>query len=214
MGMLLSIVLMPLLCADAKYYTLPYHTATITGKKHRIVWTFDDHPNKTTPKVLALLKRAKLQATFFVNAYTIANSKKYPYDWKLKRVVGYYKKIKSAGHVLANHGHTHRNLCKLSRGRIRWELTSTQNLVKKLIGVTMKYWRPPHGTVCKKANKEAHRLKLKRVMWDIGDYRVSAKTMWRQLIRRVRRRKKATVILFHSDTKKLKTIIGRMKKGR
>lgn len=214
MHVFLTIFFAGLLLSDARYYKLPYKVATINGRKHRIVWTLDDHPNKTTPTVLRLLKRHKVRATFFVNAYLIKNSKRYPLDWRLRRTVKYYNQIKKAGHVLGNHGHTHQNLCKLSRGRIRWELTSTQTLVKTLTGVTLQYWRPPHGTVCKKANREARQLKLKRVMWDIGDYQVSSSTMWKQLRARVRRKKKASVLLFHNKPKKLRMLLKRVRKGK
>lgn len=209
---LLSVVV--LLSLSTPNQNLPSTTIKLCKKgncvSHKLIWTTDDHPNQWTPTFLQLFKTYNIKATWFVNTYLISNSYRYPKDKRLQRYVSYYKTIKKAGHVIGNHGHTHTDFCYggLTRRRVRLELGLPQRLLKKTIGLTPLYWRPPNGSLCKTARQEAKRQKLKLILWHVSDYRVSVRKMKRLVyVRAFTLKKKSTVLLFHHNVGKLKTFL-------
>ena len=176
--------------------------------KHRIYITIDDHPTTTSMAMLSLLKRCKIKATFFLVGisewYYQKNPRYKPLRQRHKSLVAIHK----AGHVLGNHTVTHRNLCKLTRSKVRWELQTTQRLIKKATGVTPKYWRPPFMASCRVARQEAAKLGLQLVWAHVDDLHGSAKTMWRHVRRRsIRQGKKSTIVLIHKNVKKFKAFL-------
>lgn len=188
--------------------TLPHYDVEVSkGVKHRVYITVDDHPTTTSMSMLALLKRCNLKATFFILGSSEWYYRKNPKWGPLKRLHRSLLAIHKAGHVMGNHTVTHANLCKLKRSKVRWELKTTQWLVKKSTGVTLTYWRPPFMVNCRVARQEARKLKLKLVWAHVGDLRGSARYMWRYVRRRARRGKKFTYVLVHKNVKKLKTFL-------
>ncbi len=186
---------------------LPYQEVTIKGKKHRLYWTVDDHPNKATPRVLKIFKREKIKATFFLVTTTIRTYYFNP-KWKPAiRLMSYIRAILKDGHSVGNHSVTHAFLCKKSRKWVRWEVRKSQKLIKKLTGITPKHWRPPHGVRCRWTRRAAKRYKLLTVMWHVDDWRKSPKKMWYYVLRRVRRGFLYTIVLLHRDTKKLERFL-------
>ena len=191
--------------------TLPSHDVTVTkGKtvvKHKVHITIDDHPTRHTDAFLAVLKRCKLKATFFVlggpERYYRFNTK-YPPNL---RQHNRYLAIHTGGHLLANHGMTHRNMCKLRKDQIKWELSTTQKYLRQLFKVTPKYWRAPFLVTCGKAWRVARRLKLKHVSAHVDDIRKSARWMWRRVRLRIKRNKPNTIVLFHNDVRKFKAFL-------
>ncbi|MBD2847145.1 polysaccharide deacetylase family protein [Paenibacillus sp. IB182496] len=102
----------------------------------KVALTFDDAPDKTyTPMVLDALKKAGIQATFFVVGNRI---EAHPYV--MRRIV-------AEGHVVGNHSYSHANLPKLSDKRFREEITRTDKLIKQYTGYTPTYVRPPYGNI-------------------------------------------------------------------
>jgi len=191
--------------------TLPYHTVSINKQPHKIYITIDDHPNKTTPKFLALLKKCKLKATFFIIGYPEHALQKYPTypNRKLRLLHTYLLQIHRCGHQIGNHGITHRELCNLPLREIRWELGKNQRMLfKALGGKIVQYWRPPNTTECRKSFSVAKRLHLKIVRVDVSDYRSNAKYMWKKLLRRHRKHgKRESIVLFHNNLKKFKNFL-------
>jgi len=205
MGHLLTLTL---LLSTLSTETLPSYKVRIDGQTHKVLLTIDDHPNRTTPQFLALLQKCKLRATFFIIGHPEYYLKKYPKNRKLLRLHSYLKNLGRSHHELGNHGISHRDLCKLSIGLVRWELKGAQRLIKNATGRTLRYWRPPHTTRCRKSFRTAARMGLKVVMVDVSDYRSSGKRMYHKLLRRHRRYKKRTsIILFHHNLSKLKTFL-------
>lgn len=197
--------------------TLPYYDVTVSkGVKHRVYITIDDHPTTTSLQVLKVLKRCKLKATFFLLGssewYYQRNPKYKPLQRRHKSLLDIYK----AGHTLGNHSVTHANLCwtkkaksrvRTKRSKVRWELTTTQKLIKKALGVTLVYWRPPFMASCRVARQEAKSLGLTLVWAHVDDLHGSANFMWYFTKQRARRGKKSTILLFHKNVKKLKTFL-------
>lgn len=188
--------------------TLPrYEVQVGKGKAHLIFITIDDHPTTTSTKMLSVLKRCKVKATFFLVGasewYYRKNPKYKPLQRRHKELIA----ISKAGHTLGNHTVTHRNLCKFKRSLVRWEFRTTQKLIKRATGKTLVYWRPPFMAICRVARQEAQKLHLKLVWAHIDDLHGSARSMWYRVKQRARRGKTLTIMLFHKNVKKLKTFL-------
>jgi peptidoglycan/xylan/chitin deacetylase (PgdA/CDA1 family) len=169
--------------------------------------TIDDHPTRHTDAFLATLKKCKLKATFFVLG---APERYYRFNTKWPTNIkqhNRYLAIHKAGHTLGNHTVTHRNLCKLKRSQIKWELGTVQRYLKQMLKVTPTYWRAPFLVTCGKAWRVARKFKLTHVSAHIDDIRKSARWMWRKLRQRIRRKKPSTTLLFHNNVRKFKAFL-------
>jgi peptidoglycan/xylan/chitin deacetylase (PgdA/CDA1 family) len=74
-------------------------SSSLFGSK-KIVLTYDDHPGTNTTKLLNLLKKERVKATFFYNTEN------------LKTRSSVIKKLIREGHILASHHHTHKSAAK------------------------------------------------------------------------------------------------------
>ena len=99
-----------------------------------VALTFDDGPDPaTTPALLDLLARHKVQATFFV---TGTNAQNHP---------ELIRQIKERGHDLGNHSYGHDPLVMFKgKKRIEGEIARAQEILASL-GVSAKAFRPPVG---------------------------------------------------------------------
>lgn len=104
----------------------------------RAALTFDDGPHPVnTPKVLDILGRAKVKATFFVCGTTV---RKYP---------GLVRRIVAEGHALGNHSDSHPNLAEVPREEVVRQLERAQAAVDEALGRHYPLWqvRPPYGSM-------------------------------------------------------------------
>lgn len=100
-----------------------------------IYLTFDDGPSSSiTPKVLDILKKEKIKATFFVLNYSKSNEK-------------YIKRIVKEGHTIGIHGYSH-DYSKIykSRSAFLGNVYTLQKKIKKSTGVSTRYIRFPGGS--------------------------------------------------------------------
>jgi len=126
-----------------------------------VALTFDDGPHpQYTPKLLAILDRYGVRATFFVVGEMAA---KYP------RLI---RAEKAAGHLIANHTYHHVNLTSIPISQIGVEWQACQDVIKAITGETMRYCRPPGGDYDRDVILAATELGLTTVLWtdDPGDY--------------------------------------------
>jgi peptidoglycan/xylan/chitin deacetylase (PgdA/CDA1 family) len=103
--------------------------------KHSIALTVDDGPDPDwTPKVLHLLEKYRMQASFCVVG---VHADAYP---KLIR------DIHKAGHILVNHSYTHvQPFNRQTEHRIVKEITKTQRSIERAAKVTPQLFRSPGG---------------------------------------------------------------------
>ncbi|GAB1447833.1 polysaccharide deacetylase family protein [Bacteroidota bacterium] len=102
-----------------------------TSKK-QIALTFDDGPSTSrTPKLLALLRKHNVKATFFLLG---KNIEKHP---------EIAKQIFQEGHLLGNHAYSHKRLVFVSPDFIRAEIEKTDSLIQALGQKEVRYFRPP-----------------------------------------------------------------------
>ena len=97
--------------------------------------TFDDGPDlENTPKVLDLLSKYNVKATFFCVG---KNIHKHP------QIV---KDIVEQGHVIGNHSYSHSNYYGfLSTKKIRDDIKSNEQIIHETIQLRTKFFRPPFG---------------------------------------------------------------------
>ncbi len=102
----------------------------------RVALTFDDGPNLTsTPQVLEVLKAHDIKATFFINGKRVTS------DAHRQLLV----EMRDAGHLLANHSQSHKNLKNVSADTLKTEIEGTHAILQDLIE-TPTYFRFPFGS--------------------------------------------------------------------
>ncbi|MBN2973169.1 glycosyltransferase [Roseomonas aeriglobus] len=98
-----------------------------------IALTFDDGPDGTwTPKILDVLEREKVPATFFVIGQNVLQ-----HPQLVNRII-------AGGSELGNHSYSHPNLAGASETFTNLELNTTQRLVEAYTGRRMTLFRAPY----------------------------------------------------------------------
>jgi len=176
----------------------------LTKEKQRIAYlTFDDGPSiSVTPKILEILKKEGVKATFFVIGKNVAE---YP------EIV---KQAYEEGHYIANHGYDHNNnnLYKSEESFIR-EVKRTDEEIAKAIGVehySSHVFRFPNGFMSsqnKSKKKEAVKLLSKMdytyIDWNCLNNDSMKKYTREQLINNLKKscKNKDTLVILMHDTK-------------
>lgn len=139
-----------------------YHKLIRGNKEEKIVaLTFDDGPHpKTTPALLALLKKCQVKATFFVVGEMAA---KYP---------NLIKAEIADGHNVGNHTYHHVNLTKIPDPLIPVEIKACGSVLKSITGKPAHLFRPPGGRYNRDVADAAEVLGYTTVLWtdNPGDY--------------------------------------------
>ena len=100
----------------------------------KIVLTFDDGPDPTwTPKVLDILQKYHVPATFFVVGKQAEENPEL------------IRRMWQEGHEIGNHSWSHPDLFKLSDQHQHLELTLTQRVIQAVTGHSTLLFRPPYG---------------------------------------------------------------------
>lgn len=149
---------------------------------NKIAFTFDDGPNANTKKVLAVLKKYNVKATFFVLGQQVAA---YP---------DVARQIIAEGHDIGNHTYSHKDLVKASPELAKAEIDKTNNIVFETTGQTIKLFRPTYG----RYNASVKSLtNLHFVLWNVDplDWKVRVpKTIANNILTHT---KGGSVILMH-----------------
>ncbi len=102
-----------------------------------IALAFDDGPNTTiTPKVLDVLQKYEVPATFFVEGQYINED-----------TIPVMKRALSLGCNIENHSYSHGNMAEMDAEQICKELQETDELITSVTGRTPKFFRPPFISV-------------------------------------------------------------------
>jgi len=130
------------------------------GTKY-IALTFDDGPHpRFTRRLLAVLKRCKVKATFFVVGEM---AERYPQLVKAEL---------ADGHCIGNHTYHHVNLTKISRDEAATEIAACNEVLKRVTGQKPHLFRPPGGDYNHQIAEISEVLGDVMVLWsdDPGDY--------------------------------------------
>lgn len=118
--------------------------------------TYDDGPHTTfTPQLLEILKNADAKATFFMLGTQV----------DLNPEIA--KTVAEAGHEIANHSYSHRDMNKMTTEQIRDEIKRTQDVIQAATGVRPTLFRPPYGNFNKKVIEVCEEEGLEIVTWSI-----------------------------------------------
>jgi hypothetical protein len=111
----------------------PYVVQRVGAAHKAIALTFDDGPDPDwTPRILDVLERAKVPATFF-----IVGENGLAHPLLLRRIV-------ADGDALGNHSYTHPNMAEVSPRGVRLELNATQRLIEAYTGRSTRLFRAPY----------------------------------------------------------------------
>ena len=131
-----------MLIAEQQYIELPSgyvyekfaEDKTPMGPGHKIILTFDDGPDPVyTPKVLDILEKEKVPATFFIIGINAESN------------IPLLYRIYKNGYEIGNHTFTHNNIAKMSPERADLELKSTRLLIECITGHSTILFRAPYN---------------------------------------------------------------------
>lgn len=125
------------------------------GGKKVLYFTFDDGPDEQyTQKILDLLKKYSIKATFFIVSEFA------------EKTPGIIKKTVQEGHLLGLHSCKHQNA--LFRGyKFAYSDLANSVFTMKKLGCSVRYYRPPWGLLNLFILYWAKKLNLKIVFWDV-----------------------------------------------
>ena len=114
---------------------MPYVVDMYGGSQRKeVAITFDDGPDpEWTPKILDVLKKHGVKATFFQIG---AEVEKYP---------GVARRVFDEGHEIGNHTFTHPDISTISKRYFEVELNLTERLFESKYGVKPVLMRPPYA---------------------------------------------------------------------
>lgn len=161
--------------------------------------TFDDGPNPIwTPRLLELLARHDVRATFFL------------LGGRAQAAPELVRRLAAEGHLIGNHSWSHPNLALTGRARIREELQQTSDTLQQITGTEVKYFRPPFGARRPAALAVGRELGMTPVLWNAmtSDWSENsgeriANDLSRKIDRLTRRGRAANIVLHdggHLDT--------------
>jgi peptidoglycan-N-acetylglucosamine deacetylase len=121
-----------------------------------VALTFDDGPwPEQTEQVLDILAEHDVKANFFMVGYL---AERYPEV--ARRVV-------EDGHLVGNHTQNHTMLTRQSHEVTRRQITDASLKLRDITGVLPRWFRPPGGGMNASVLREAQRMKMDLVMWDV-----------------------------------------------
>ncbi|MCL0311992.1 polysaccharide deacetylase family protein [Apilactobacillus sp. TMW 2.2459] len=136
-----------------RYLPKTYRFKNVNNNAKTVALTFDDGPDPTlTPKLLKILRRYKVPATFFELG---SNVSKYP---------NISKQVAESGNLIGNHSWSHPQLNSLSKEQINKQIASTNAAIYKATGKMPSYLRPPYGATNSTVSKVAQ---CPIVMWSV-----------------------------------------------
>lgn len=107
----------------------------VTAVRKKVYLTFDDSPGTQTAKLLDILKKEKVSATFFVLGREDAYSEKI------------YRRIVEEGHTLGMHSYSHiQSEIYKSADSFTKDLNRLSRHLKKITGISPEFYRFPGGS--------------------------------------------------------------------
>jgi peptidoglycan-N-acetylglucosamine deacetylase len=143
--------------------TLAYTSwVRIAGAQHReIALTFDDGPGPYTPRILSVLERQHVPATFF----EVGVLERY-FNASTSRIV-------ADGDVIGDHTELHAPMSKLPAAQQKAQLLEQISAVERYGADFPRLFRPPYGLWNSTTLTLLHRYRMLMVLWtvDTNDYR-------------------------------------------
>ena len=136
------------------WLTLRYVTG-MSGS--RSVWlTFDDGPHPAhTAKILEILDRRSIRATFFV------------IGMRARVFPELVRNAFDSGHRIGNHSFSHPDFTTLTKGEIRDEIVRAEDAIGRYLG-EKKLFRPPYGHRNAEVDAVTSELGYQMVLWNVS----------------------------------------------
>lgn len=133
---------------------VPIYSVETNEKK--VALTFDAAwGSDKTEKIVTTLKDAGVSGTFFLVGFWIEQN------------ADKVKFIDDAGFDIGTHSNTHPKMSTLSRAQMNSELTTSMDMITKITGKPVKYFRAPFGDYNDTLVEVAGSLNLKTIQWDV-----------------------------------------------
>jgi len=147
----------------------PLRSCTATGRNWRfngsrqrreVALTFDDGPSPFTPRILDVLERERVRATFFLVGVHVPGG------------TAVMRRVLQEGSMIGNHSYSHADLSK-DAGLASHELTKTNMLIRSATGFTPCLFRAPYGAVSPRLLQQARHRGMLTIQWNVDpeDYR-------------------------------------------
>jgi peptidoglycan-N-acetylmuramic acid deacetylase len=162
--------------------------------KKEIYLTFDNgYENGYTEKILDVLKKEKVPATFFVTGHYLNSASEL-----VKRMV-------KEGHIVGNHSWHHPDFTQVSDQRVKEELQKVKDKTAELTGQEkMEYLRPPRGVFSERTLKLAKEEGYTHVFWSVAfvDWKTDQQKGWKYSYDNIMKQiHPGAVILLHTVSK-------------
>jgi peptidoglycan-N-acetylglucosamine deacetylase len=161
----------------------------VLAKQKVIYLTFDDGPGAVyTPKILNVLRREHVHATFFVLGY------------RCQQMPLIVRQIKNEGHEIGSHGYDHRNLINKPESVIRSEIRMADSAIAQVLGQKPLYYRPPYGSIERREISNIRRMGHPVVFWTVDslDWKAQSALTIIQNVERIAG--PGSIVLFHDGT--------------
>lgn len=156
MLVLITVPLIPTLQAaqpDCAQVRAEYQCPTV---KKKITLSFDDGVGDVTPKVLDILKREKIQGTFFVlgnkvdcsiyeNSCKQGNSARCESLNLCKQRVNTLSRMKREGHMIGSHSYNHDRHSELPANKLQWNIQKSKIILGDMLTTEPAIFRLPYG---------------------------------------------------------------------
>ena len=164
-------------------------------KGKAVYLTFDDGPiPEVTPKLLAILERYGVKATFFMVG---ENIDKHP---------EVFEQVVKVGHTVANHTYNHLKGWNYSLEEYLENVAKCEETIKKHLSPLASHlsplFRPPYGKATYAQRKALHEKGYEIVFWDVltQDYNPTKTPAF--MLRRIQREtREGSIINFHDSLK-------------
>lgn len=134
-------------------YEYDFYNYDVKNKNTKyIALTFDDGPSYNTNKVLDILDKYGIPATFFVLGKNIRENE------------DIIERMDNLGMEIGNHTFNHLLLTKKRKDKIKWEIETTNNMIFEITGKYPSLFRPSYGSFNKKIKKVSN---MPIIIWDV-----------------------------------------------
>ncbi len=182
----------------SQYFIKTYcNNSTVNEKIISI--SFDDGPHLMTNKVLDVLLKYNVKATFFCIGNQIEKDPEI-----LKRII-------NEGHLVGNHSYSHSNFFGIfSTHKVIEELEKTRKIILDISGKNTLYFRPPFGVTNPKISRAIKATNYKTIGWNIRSLDTVIKSE-DEIFKRVKNKiKPGGIILFHDTSLKTVSVLERL----
>jgi peptidoglycan/xylan/chitin deacetylase (PgdA/CDA1 family) len=126
--------------------------------RRAVALTFDDGPSESTPRILDILARYSVGATFFQCGRNVG------------RLPDVARAVREAGHEIGNHSYSHPLFSFRPLRFLEQELRLAQEVIEDHTGTRPRWFRAPYGVRWFGLDRVQRSLGLNGVMWTVIGY--------------------------------------------